>query len=295
MTSETRPDPTHPRLLYPLVALVALGLAFDMTFTNRLFPAPDAIFVEAGADPVLTEEGEELRGRYDFAAAMLTVVAAVALTWMLVELRRKQRRGLVVGRSTLRLFAFAALSVPAIFMAIDLTRTHHFAPEPETSSVVVGQTTDSAGNTVDVTEAVLTDVGRSEQRRDIFLSVFLLVGGVAALGWATKELVSPTPLLVADDEGILVRVDGLGKPARRFRWDGIVEVRSGLLDDDGVEVPVLSIRLLDIEEVPYLPAGGRAEPPWLHLYADEWDTSAHQIAPFLDQRAARPRPIGDYE
>jgi hypothetical protein len=160
---------------------------------------------------------------------------------------------------------------------------------------VIGQETNAAGETVDITEARLTDVGRTEQRRDTFFAVALLVGGIASLGWAVKELFVPVPFLAADDDGLLVRVDGPGNPARRFPWEGIVEIRSSLLDDDGEEIPVLSIRLLDIEEVPYLPAGARAEPPWLHLYADEWNVPAHQIAPFLDQRTARPRPTGEYE
>ena len=160
---------------------------------------------------------------------------------------------------------------------------------------MVGQTTNENGDTIDITEERLTDVGRTEQRRDVFFGVALLVGGVAALGWAVKELFVPVPFLVADDDGLLIRVDGPGNPPRRFRWEGIVEIRSSLLDDDGEEIPVLSIRLLDIEEVPYLPAGARAEPPWIHVYADEWDAPAHQIAPFLDQKTARPRPTGEYE
>jgi hypothetical protein len=298
VTTETRLDPTHPRLIYVIIAVVALGLAFDMTFTNKLFPAPSTVADELGVvdpQPLLSEAGLVLQGRYRFAAAVLTVEAGVALLWLLAETRRSRGRDLVVGRSSLRLYAFAALAVPAIFVAVDMTRTHHFAPPAETTSVVVGQTTDESGATTDITQLVLTDVGQTEQRRDLFLGVALFVGGLAALGWACKELMSPTSFLIADDEGLLVRVDGPGRPPRRFPWEGIIEVRSGFIEDDGDEQPVLSIRLFDIEEVPYLPAGGRAEPPWLHLYADEWSVPAHQIAPLLDQRAARPRPTGDYE
>lgn len=297
MTTDRQPGPTHPRLLYPLIALVALGLAFDMTVTNKVFPAPEtvaAVDVIAGPE-ILTEHGEVVQGRYRFAAAFLVVEAALALLWMVATSPREKQSYVVVGRSPLRLYAYAALAVPAIFMAIDLTRTNHFAPPPETSSQVVGQRVDEEGATVDVTQQVLTEAGRSERRRDVLLSVFLFVGGAAALAWAGKEMVVPMPFLVAGDEGLLIRVDGPGRPPRRYGWDGIVEVRSGLLEEDGVEVPVLSIRFLDIEDVPYLPAAARAEPPWLHLYSDEWDVPAHHIAPFLDQYAARPRPLGGYE
>lgn len=297
VTTETRFDPTSPRLIYVLVAVVCIGLAVDMTVTNKLFEAPEMAFVGegVGGEQVLTSNGEVLQGRYRFASALLMVEAAIALLWLLAESRRSTRSGVVVGRSRLRLYAFAALAIPAIFVAVDLTRTHHFAPEPDRTSVVVGQTTNENGETVDVTQMVLTDVGETEQRRDLFFAVALLVGGLGALGWAAKELVSPAHLLVADEEGLLLRVDGPGRPPRRFPWQGIVEIRSALLDDDGEEIPVLSIRLLDIEDVPYLPAGARAEPPWIHVFADEWDVPAHQIAPFLDQRAARPRPQGEYE
>lgn len=289
MTTADRPDPTQPRLLYPLVGLVALGLAVDMVWTHKLFNEPQM------AQGVLTPAGELLQDRYQLGGALLLVEAALAFLWYLVELRRDENTDFVVGRSRLRLYAFAALAVPAIFVAVDLSQTHHFVPEPEKTEVVVGQTVDAAGNTVDVTEGALTDIGRTQWRRDLIFSVLLFVGGMATLAWAARELALPSPFLVADDEGLLVRVDGPGRPPRRFLWEGIVEVRSGLLEDDGEKAPVLSIRLLDIEEVPYLPAGGRAEPPWLHLYSDEWDLPAHQIAPFLDQRAARPRPVGEYE
>lgn len=289
MTDLDRPDPTHPRLLYPIVALVAVGLAIDMAYTQKLFNAPEMV------GGVLTDAGELLQNRYRIGAALLIAEAGLALLFLVMELRRGDSAALVVGRSRLRLYAFAALALPAIFVAIDMTQTNHFVPAPETTEIVIGQTTDAAGNTIDLTDSVLTDVGTNQQRRDLVFAVFLFVGGVATLAWATKELATPSPFLVADDDGLLIRVDGPGNPPRRFLWDGIVEVRSGLLDDDGEEAPVLSIRLLDIEDVPYLPAGGRAEPPWLHLYSDEWDIPAHQIAPFLDQRAARPRPVGEYE
>lgn len=291
MTTDTRFDPTDTRLIYVLVVVVCVALAGDMTFTNRLFPTPETMISADGLE-VLTGDGVMVSGRYAFASALLLLEALVAGMWLLGGSGRRIQ-GVVVGRSRLRLWAFAALAIPAIFVAIDLTRTHHFAPEPETTTVVIGEGTNAAGETIDITENRLTDVGRTEQRRDVFFGIALFVGGVAALAWAAKELFVPVPFLVADDEGLLIRVDGPGNPPRRFGWDGIVEIRSSLLDDDGEEISVLSVRLLDIEEVPYLPAGARAEPPWLHVYADEWDVPAHQIAPFLDQRTARPRTTGE--
>lgn len=200
-----------------------------------------------------------------------------------------------VARSPLRLLAYALFAVPAILLAVDMTISHRWISPPETTEVVIGQTTDEDGLETDITQAVLTDTGKAERRRDLFIGSVLFAGGVVAILWAINELARPTALLEADDEALSVRVDGPRRPLRRFGWDGIVEVRSGVIEDDGIEVPVLSVRLLDVEEVPFLPAGARAEPPWLHIYADEWDTPAHQVAPLLDQHAARPRPVEEYE
>ena len=202
-----------------------------------------------------------------------------------------------VTRSPLRLLLYSLLAVPLILLAVDMTISYRWFAEPETRDVteVIGSTTDASGEVTEITtiRSVLTPRGEADRRRDVFIGGAMFLGGAALMGWAIKELVSPTAFLEVDDEGLLVRVDGPRRPARRFNWDGIVEVRSGVLDDDGAPVPVLSLRLLDIEQVPYLPAGARAEPPWLHLYSEEWETPAHQLAPLLDQQAARSRPTGE--
>jgi len=64
-----------------------------------------------------------------------------------------------------------------------------------------------------------------------------------------------------------------------------------MLVDEGAEVPVLSLRFLDAGMVPVNPAGAAADPPWVHLFADEWDRPPHQVAPLLDQWSARPHPV----
>lgn len=189
---------------------------------------------------------------------------------------------LTVSRSPLRLLVFALLAVPAILLAVDMTISNKWIRAPETDEVVVGQTTDESGELVDITKDVLTDTGKAERRRDILFGGALFLGGVAALGWAFRELARPTSFLVADDTGLVVRVDGVRRPPRRFEWDSIAEVRSGLITDDGIDVPVLSIRFFDPAEVPHLPAGATSLPPWLHLHADEWDQPAHQVAALLD-------------
>ena len=195
---------------------------------------------------------------------------------------------IAVSRSPLRLLVYALLAVPAVLLAVDMTISYRWISPPETTDVVVGQTTDESGELVDITKGVLTDSGRAERRRDLLLGAGLFIGGAAAIVWALKELSRPTRFLIADDEGLLVRVDGLRQPPRRFGWSDIAEVRSGLIEDDGIDVPVLSIRLVDVEQVPRLPAGGYSDPPWLHLYSDEWDQPAHQVAALLEYKIVGP-------
>ena len=197
---------------------------------------------------------------------------------------------IVVSRSPLRLLTFALLAVPAILLAVDMTVSHRWIRAPETSEVVVGQTSDETGETVKVIEEVLTDVGRTERRRDLLFGGVLFAGGVTAMAWVLRELVGPTRFLVADGKGLLIRVDGFMRPPRRLAWSGIAEVRSGLIEDDGIEAPVLSIRLVDAEEIPHLPAGAVSDPPWLHLFSDEWDTPAHRVAALLEYRVGRTKP-----
>jgi hypothetical protein len=197
-----------------------------------------------------------------------------------------------VSRSPLRLLGYAAFAVPAILLAVDMLFAYRWYPEPATFDQVVGTTVDANGQTVDVVAKRYTQDGGAQRRRDLFLGSALLIGGAAAMGWGLKELVRPTVLIAADDEGISARVGGPGEPAHLFPWGEIVEVRSGMLDDDGAEVPVLSLRVRDPGMIPTDPAGAEADPPWLHIFADEWDRPPHQVAPLLDQWASRPRPDG---
>lgn len=201
-----------------------------------------------------------------------------------------------ISRSPLRLLAYAALAVPAILLAVDmLFWSYRFAPEPDTYDVVVGSTVNELGQPVDVVQQRLTADGEAQRRRDLFFGVSLMIGGAAAMGWGLKELVSPTVLLRADDDGIAVRLDGPNNPSRLFPWEEVVEVRSGVVDSEGASISALSIRLRDPEMIPADPAGAQPEPPWIHVFADEWDRPAHLVAPLLDQRAERPHPDGGDE
>jgi len=194
---------------------------------------------------------------------------------------------IAVTRSPLRLLAYAGFAVPAILLAIDMLFAYRWYPEPATYDQVIGTTIDASGQTVDVVQKRLTVDGEAERRRDTFLGSALLIGGAAAMGWGLKEMLSPALLVGAGEDGVSIRLDGPGNPPRLFPWEEIVEARSGMLSMEGAEVPVLSLRLRDPTMIPADPAGAEADPPWLHVFADDWDHPAHQVAPLLDQWASR--------
>jgi hypothetical protein len=190
-------------------------------------------------------------------------------------------------RSPWRLTLFLVLAVPAILLAVDMMYSHRWVPKPSTYTATVGETVDDQGSVVPVTAQILTHDGRAEHRRDLASGYLLLLAGIGTMAYAVDGLLRPRPILRSSDDGISIRVDGWGHPPRLLPWESIVEVRSGVRDADGAEVPVLSILLDDPVLVPFDPAGAVADPPWLHIWAEDWDRPAHQIAPLLDPRARR--------
>jgi len=195
-----------------------------------------------------------------------------------------------VGRSPLRVLAHVVLAVPAILLAVDMTISHRLFPEPETRDVVTGQTINSGGEEVDVTEQILTNGGRAERRRDLFFGIALGIAGVVTLAWGIKEVAGPTRYLVADGEGFRVRIAGARRPLTPFTWDQVDAVRSTVVEEEGTNAEVLSFRFVDAEAFPVGAAGAIVDPPWLHVYAEGWEIPAHRVAPVLDAQAARVAP-----
>lgn len=187
-----------------------------------------------------------------------------------------------VSRSPFLLLSLALLAVPAVVLAVDMTISYRFIDFPETRDVTVGQTTDENGQLVDMVEQVYTDTGRAQRRRDVVFGAALFLGGASALGWSLLQLAKPGHFLSVEDDALWVNIDGPRHSKRRLAWEEIAEVRSGVIEDDGVDTPVLSIRLENPDWLIQHPSGGLADPPWLHLYSDDWDTPAHQVAALIE-------------
>ncbi|MBN2114450.1 MAG: hypothetical protein JW785_10030 [Acidimicrobiia bacterium] len=186
-----------------------------------------------------------------------------------------------VSRSPWRLLGYALVAVPMILLAVDMLVAYKWYPFPETTTAR-GQVTAADGSTSEVTYEVYTDNGKAQRRRDLAWGSALAVGGLATIGWAFAGLVTPRRLLSADAEGLTLWLDGRRRPPQHLAWEEVAEVRSGLRRDEAGEVSVLSLRLHAPERVPLRPVGAAAEPPWLHLFAGEWDRPAHEVAAMIE-------------
>ena len=179
------------------------------------------------------------------------------------------------------MFAFALIAVPMILLAVDMTFSYRYYPIPETTIENV-QTTAADGSTVESTREKYTPVGWSQRKRDVSWGVALGGGGVVMLLWSLRNLIVPRRLLVADERGLSIAVGNRRSAPLRVTWEDLAEVRSGIWNDVGGSVPVLSIRLRDPLQIPLAPRGAAVDIPWIHLFAEEWDRPAHEVAPILE-------------
>ncbi len=193
-----------------------------------------------------------------------------------------------VTRAPLRLLVMALVGLPMILLSIDMTLTHRFFPEPDTTPVVVGTTIDETTNSeVDVTKDVLTRDGEAQRRREVAWGIALFIGGAALLAWAARELAVPRRLLVASEEGIALAVTERRRLPMLVPWDEVHDVRSGVIADDAGDVSVLSIQVTDPGRFPERPHGARVEGDTIHVFADEWDHSVQEVAATLALRITR--------
>ncbi|MCB2224646.1 MAG: hypothetical protein KQH83_10815 [Actinobacteria bacterium] len=190
-----------------------------------------------------------------------------------------------VARAAWRPIAYVLFAIPMVLLAIDMTFAHKWFPEAETTEVSATQTLED-GSTVDTTILQLTETGKAQRRREVMWGVMLFAAGLAAAGWGLKDLLVPRRVLTLEPSHLTLRVGRRVSQEHRYSWSEVAEVRSGILEDETGRVPVLSLRFIDDSLLPPEPWGAVVGPPWLHLYANEWDHQAHEIAPMIEAHLA---------
>lgn len=93
--------------------------------------------------------------------------------------------------------------------------------------------------------------------RDRILAVVFILVGVALIGWGLKELVFPTKVLVADDEGIRLTLSGPFRPAVVVPWQLVRDVSYEVIDDEGDPRPSVLIMVTEQRDLPERPWGAR--------------------------------------
>jgi hypothetical protein len=184
-------------------------------------------------------------------------------------------------RAAWRPIAYVLFAIPMVLLAIDMMFAHKWFPEPDTTEIPATQTF-ADGSTSSTTVLQLTADGKAQRRRELLWGSMLLAGGAAAAVWGLKDLVFPRRVLTLDPDYLALRVGPRVSMERRYSWSEVLEVRSGILEDEAGKVPVLSLRFIDNSLLPPSPWGGVVDPPWLHLYTGEWDRQAHEIAPMIE-------------
>jgi hypothetical protein len=117
-----------------------------------------------------------------------------------------------------------------------------------------------------------------EPRDVIFAWAMVLFAGFLVL-WGLKELFAPTRVVECRPEGLALKVNGPFRPASVVPWADIDDVSASETVDEGTEVPLLSVRVLDRGDLPDHPWGAR----WvgkteLGVLAEDWSQDPAKVA-----------------
>jgi hypothetical protein len=161
----------------------------------------------------------------------------------------------VVQRSAWRMWGVSLLGVPMVVFALDILTQQRL--------------TEMLRNLLFKPE----DTQLTEPREDVWAVVLLIVGLILCV-WGLKELLSPSKVVVADSEGIAIRLRGPGRRPFRLAWSQIEDIGSATVEDDGTRMPVLWVRTV---EPGLLPADGWGARPMddrtLAVLASDWEMS----------------------
>ncbi len=164
-----------------------------------------------------------------------------------------------VSRSGVRMWLIALAGVPMIVIGVDvLLRRRIFGV---------------------FSSLVFTGDPPLVEPRDVIWAVVLLMLGLIFIGFGLRELLIPTPVLLADAKGLHLH---LGHPLSRLvtiPWSEVDDIGAEDLDDDGSVIPVMWVRVSNPEHLPPNPWGARwIEPDTLALMAADWERTPRFVA-----------------
>jgi hypothetical protein len=129
--------------------------------------------------------------------------------------------------------------------------------------------------------------------RETVWAVALVVVGVLVVAWGLKELLVPTKVVVADDNGLSLKVTSPFARPLTLSWDQIEDIGSATVEDDGEYLPVLWIRTI---EPGVLPADGWGARPMddrtMAVLTSDWEVSHVVAADGISSRVLAARAVG---
>lgn len=177
----------------------------------------------------------------------------------------------VVRRSAWRMWGVSLLGVPMVVISLDLLTQQRL--------------------TTMLRDLVFRpDDTQLPEPRETVWAVALLIVGVIACVWGLKELLAPTKVVVAGDEGVAVRIRGPFRKPFRLAWNQIEDIGSGTVEDDGDHLPVVWIRSVGADVMPSDGWGARPlDDRTLALMALDWEVSHVAAAEGMSARAVAAR------
>lgn len=140
-----------------------------------------------------------------------------------------------VERSALHVWMLALLGIPFVLLGLDVLTQRRFI--------------DVFGSLIYGSEQIPT----FEPRDKIFALISVIAGLILVL-WGLRDLIVPRKLIVADEDGIRLVLQGPFHKAERIPWSEIDGIHWEMVNEDGQMLPALFIHFTDPSLLP--------EDPW---------------------------------
>ena len=157
-----------------------------------------------------------------------------------------------VRRSAWRMWLLAMAGIPLVVIGVD----------------VLGQRRISNW----LSDMVFQSDPQVYEPRDIVWAVALVLAGLVMSIIGLKELVDPKPVLMADSDGLRLRLAGPRHQPVAIPWEDLDDVRADVMDDDGDPVPVLVVSVKVDGLIPADPwAARRTGANTVAINATDWE------------------------